>query len=113
MIALSPQGMTGSDVYICYKKSMNRADLISYKPTVLSRYPLRNNALYALEETVALFCLPMGANLECWPATSARASSVTSSFVLTLANRDGLVSSLWPSLKNRKMLQLGKYIPFL
>ena len=82
------QGMTGSDVFICYKKSMNRADLISYKPTVLSRYPLRNNALYALEETVALFCLPMGANLECWPATSARASSVTSSFVLTLANRE-------------------------
>ena len=80
--------MTGSDVFICYKKSMNRADLISYKPTVLSRYPLRNNPLYALEETVALFCLPMGANLECWPATSARASSVTSSFVLTLANRE-------------------------
>ena len=68
----SLKGMVGSDVYICYKKSMNRADLISYRPSLLSRFPLKNNPAYSLEETVALFCLPMGANLECWPANSAR-----------------------------------------
>ena len=54
----------GSDVYICYKKSMNRADLVSYKPSLLNRFPTtKNNPVYPLEETVALFCLPMGATL--------------------------------------------------
>jgi len=79
--------MVGSDVYICYKKSINRADLISYKPTVQSRFPLQDISAYSLEETVALFCLPMGATLECWPADSARSAAVKSTFVLTLANR--------------------------
>lgn len=32
------KGFVGSDVYLCYKKSMNRAPLLSYKPEVLSRY---------------------------------------------------------------------------
>ena len=79
--------MVGSDVYLCYKKSLNRADLISYKPSLQSRFPATDIPAYSLEETVALFCLPMGATLECWPADSARSSTVKSTFVLTLANR--------------------------
>lgn len=31
------KGIVGSDVFLCYKKSMNRARLLSYKPDVLSR----------------------------------------------------------------------------
>lgn len=31
------KGIVGSDVYLCYKKSMNRAKLISYQPSVLFR----------------------------------------------------------------------------
>jgi len=81
------KGMVGADVYICYKKSINRADLVSYKPVVQSRFPLRDIPAYSLEETVALFCLPMGATLECWPADSVRSAAVKSTFVLTLANR--------------------------
>ncbi len=113
------KGMVGSDVFICYKKSMNRADLVSYKPSVLSRFPLRNNPLYPLEETVALFCLPMGANLEVWPTASARTASVTSSFVLTLANRSKVYGSAvtfyeeYPEAQvteeQKKALQLEKY----
>ncbi len=87
------KGMVGSDVFICYKKSINRADLISYKPAVLSRFPPRDLPDYGLEETVALFCLPMGATLECWPAESARSASVKSTFVLTLANRSKVYGS--------------------
>lgn len=34
------KGFVGSDVYLCYKKSMNRPRLLSYKPEVLSRYLL-------------------------------------------------------------------------
>jgi hypothetical protein len=111
--------MVGSDVYICYKKSMNRADLISYRPSLLSRYPLKNNPFYALEETVALFCLPMGATLECWPSNSARTASVTSSFVLTLANRNKVYGSAitfyeeYPeteiTAEQNESLQLHKY----
>eukprot|EP00095_Tigriopus_kingsejongensis_P005877 snap_masked-scaffold38_size502422-processed-gene-3.3 protein:Tk05877 transcript:snap_masked-scaffold38_size502422-processed-gene-3.3-mRNA-1 annotation:"c-myc promoter-binding protein" len=87
------KGMVGSDVYICYKKSMNRPDLISYKPGVLSRFPLKDNPVYSLEDTVALFCLPMGATLECWPSSATRSSSVNSTFVLTLADRSRIYGS--------------------
>ena len=40
------KGMVGSDVFLCYKKSMNRPDLISYKPGLLSRLPLSNGPAY-------------------------------------------------------------------
>lgn len=32
------KGIVGSDVFLCYKKSMNRAQLLTYKPSVLCRY---------------------------------------------------------------------------
>lgn len=32
------KGIVGSDVFLCYKKSMNRAKSLTYKPGVLSRY---------------------------------------------------------------------------
>ncbi len=113
--------MVGSDVFLCYKKSMNRADLISYKPTLLSRFPQKDIPAYGLEETVALFCLPMGATLECWPADSARSASVKSTFVLTLADRSKVYGSAitfyeevdeesWPLTEEQKQgLQLSKY----
>lgn len=31
------KGIVGSDVFLCYKKSMNRAKLLTYKPGVLCR----------------------------------------------------------------------------
>lgn len=31
------KGMMGNDVFLCYKKSMNRPTLLSYKPDVLFR----------------------------------------------------------------------------
>lgn len=34
------KGILGSDVFLCYKKSMNRAKLLTYKPAVLSRYKI-------------------------------------------------------------------------
>lgn len=32
------KGIVGSDVFLCYKKSMNRPQLLTYKPSVLCRY---------------------------------------------------------------------------
>lgn len=31
------KGIVGSDVFLCYKKSVNRAKLLTYEPAVLSR----------------------------------------------------------------------------
>ena len=85
--------MVGADVFICYKKSINRPDLLSYKPSLLHRFPLKNNPTYKLENTVALFCLPMGATLECWPAETTRPPALSSTFVLTLASREKVYGS--------------------
>ncbi|GIY59825.1 c-myc promoter-binding protein [Caerostris extrusa] len=57
----------GSDVFLCYKKSMNRPDLLSYKPGILGRFPLDDYETFPLPPSVPLFCLPMGANIECCP----------------------------------------------
>lgn len=63
------RGMMGSDVYLCYKKSMNRPRLISYQPEILHRYPAIDHNDFPLDlcPSVPLFCLPMGSTLEVWP----------------------------------------------
>lgn len=63
------KGLMGSDVYLCYKKSMNRPKLISYQPEILHRYPTVDHNDFPLNlcPSVPLFCLPMGTTLEAWP----------------------------------------------
>ncbi|KAI5651314.1 DENN (AEX-3) domain-containing protein [Phthorimaea operculella] len=80
------KGLMGSDVFLCYKKSMNRPPLIAYKPEVLFRYPMseRRNLLFPV--SVPLFCLPMGSTMELWPKTAAQPKPVFSTFVLTVAD---------------------------
>jgi len=77
------KGMVGSDVYLCYKKSMNRPPLIKYRPLILGRYPLDDCRPYRLPESVPLFCMPMGATIECWPKRAQQPRPVFSTFVLT------------------------------
>ena len=31
-----------------------------------SRYPMSNNPTFTLDDTTSMFCLPLGANIECW-----------------------------------------------
>ncbi|KAH8318280.1 hypothetical protein KR074_006843 [Drosophila pseudoananassae] len=85
------KGLVGSDVYLCYKKSMYRPKHISYKPEILLRYPTVDHNDFPLNlcPSVPLFCLPMGASLEAWPhvrGTEKRKpiSPVFSTFVLTV-----------------------------
>ncbi|KDR07911.1 C-myc promoter-binding protein [Zootermopsis nevadensis] len=80
------KGMVGSDVYLCYKKSMNRANLIPYKPGILARYPLTDYSNFPLPATVPMFCLPMGSSIECWPSTATQPRPVFSTFVLTVSD---------------------------
>lgn len=63
------KGMMGNDVYLCYKKSMNRPKCISYQPEILHRYPTTDHFDFSLNSctSVPLFCLPMGTTLEAWP----------------------------------------------
>ncbi|XP_013183784.2 DENN domain-containing protein Crag isoform X2 [Amyelois transitella] len=80
------KGLMGSDVFLCYKKSMNRPPLIPYKPEVLFRYPTTDRRSLAFPTSVPLFCLPMGATLELWPNTATTPKPVFSTFVLTVAD---------------------------
>ncbi|XP_045538739.1 DENN domain-containing protein Crag [Papilio machaon] len=80
------KGLIGSDVFLCYKKSMNRPPLIAYKPEVLFRYPMVDRRSLVFPTSVPLFCLPMGATLELWPNNAAAPKPVFSTFVLTVAD---------------------------
>ncbi|XP_014271111.1 DENN domain-containing protein Crag isoform X3 [Halyomorpha halys] len=80
------KGLVGSDVYLCYKKSMNRANLITYKPGILLRYPFDDHSNLPLPTTVPMFCLPMGCSLEKWPITAQQPAPLVSTFVLTVSD---------------------------
>ncbi|XP_039291612.1 DENN domain-containing protein Crag isoform X2 [Nilaparvata lugens] len=80
------KGMVGSDVFLCYKKSMNRVNHITYKPDILVRYPLEDRSNFPFPISVPLFCLPVGASLECWPRVAQQPAAVFSTFVLTVSD---------------------------
>uniref|UniRef100_A0A8C5ARI2 DENN domain containing 4A n=1 Tax=Gadus morhua TaxID=8049 RepID=A0A8C5ARI2_GADMO len=78
--------MWGSAVYLCYKKSVAKTNMIAYKAGLFSRYPEEDYESFPLPESVPLFCLPMGATMECWPAHTKYSMPVFSTFVLTGAS---------------------------
>ncbi|KAK6640985.1 hypothetical protein RUM44_012684 [Polyplax serrata] len=80
------KGVFAQDVFLCYKKSMNRANLITYKPGILCRYPTWDRPDWNLHSNVPLFCLPMGATLEVWPPLASQPDPVFSTFVLTVSD---------------------------
>ncbi|XP_033751078.1 C-myc promoter-binding protein-like [Pecten maximus] len=77
------RGMVGSDVFICYKKAMTKMDVLAYQPAYLDRYPREDYLSFPLPDSVPLFCLPMGASIECWSAKAQHPLPVFSTFVLT------------------------------
>uniref|UniRef100_A0A8C3X1B0 DENN domain containing 4A n=1 Tax=Catagonus wagneri TaxID=51154 RepID=A0A8C3X1B0_9CETA len=78
----------GSAVYLCYKKSVAKTNTISYKAGLICRYPQEDYESFSLPESVPLFCLPMGATIECWPSNSKYPLPVFSTFVLTGASAE-------------------------
>lgn len=76
-------GMWGSNVFLCYKKSVSSSNSISYKAGLIFRYPEEDYESFPLSESVPLFCLPMGANIECWAPNTRDPLPVFSTFVLT------------------------------
>uniref|UniRef100_A0A1I8EJ60 UDENN domain-containing protein n=2 Tax=Wuchereria bancrofti TaxID=6293 RepID=A0A1I8EJ60_WUCBA len=79
------KGMVGSDVFLCYKKSQGTSKRIAYKPAVLDHFPLDNK--FTLAQNIPMFCLPVGALIECWPARCQPPDKSFSTFVLT--DQDG------------------------
>ncbi|KAG8575003.1 hypothetical protein GDO81_009411 [Engystomops pustulosus] len=80
--------MWGSAVYLCYKKSVVKANAVSYKAGLICRYPEEDYESFPLPESVPLFCLPMGATIESWPSNSNYPLPVFSTFVLTGASAE-------------------------
>ena len=80
------KGMLGSDVFLCYKKSMNHPNLVSFKPSILYKYPTSDYDGFSFPHSVAMFCLPLGATIECWPKVASKPRPVFSTFVLTGAD---------------------------
>ncbi|XP_066557342.1 C-myc promoter-binding protein isoform X2 [Amia ocellicauda] len=78
--------MWGSSVYLCYKKSVAKTNMIAYKAGLICRYPEEDYESFPLPESVPLFCLPMGATIECWPSQTKYSLPVFSTFVLTGAS---------------------------
>ncbi|EFP00538.1 hypothetical protein CRE_19531 [Caenorhabditis remanei] len=81
------KGLVGFDVFICYKKSQGTAKRLAYKPAVLDYFPRSDHSDvmedFKLAQNVAMFCLPMGALIECWPTKCAPSDTSFSTFVLT------------------------------
>ncbi|XP_053227777.1 DENN domain-containing protein 4C isoform X1 [Podarcis raffonei] len=81
-------GMWGSSVYLCYKKSVPASNSIAYKAGLIFRYPEDDYESFPLSESVPLFCLPMGATIECWDPQTKYPLPVFSTFVLTASSAE-------------------------
>ncbi|XP_063770244.1 DENN domain-containing protein 4C isoform X2 [Pseudophryne corroboree] len=108
-------GMWGSNVFLCYKKSVPASNSIAYKADMIFRYPEEDYESFPLPESVPLFCLPMGANIECWAPQIKYPLPVFSTFVLTGSNADKVYGAAiqfyepYPRemLSEKQMIQLG------
>jgi len=56
---------------------------------VLNRYPADDLPGFGLPDRLAMFCLPLGAIIESWPADAHHPAPVFSTFVLTAAASEG------------------------
>nr|XP_022330471.1 C-myc promoter-binding protein-like isoform X2 [Crassostrea virginica] len=103
------RGMVGSDVFVCYKKAMVKADILAYKPGLIQRYPEEDYENFPLPPEVPQFCLPMGASIECWSAKAQHPLPVFSTFVLTLANNEkvyGAAVTFYEEFEEEKLSDL-------
>ncbi|XP_044196580.1 DENN domain-containing protein 4C isoform X1 [Thunnus albacares] len=86
-------GMWGSSVFLCYKKSVSASNSISYKAGLIFRYPEEDYESFPLSESVPLFCLPMGAKIECWAPNTRDPLPIFSTFVLTISSGEKVYGS--------------------
>ncbi|XP_064899028.1 LOW QUALITY PROTEIN: DENN domain-containing protein 4B [Columba livia] len=80
--------MWGPALFLCYKIAMAKANTLVYEAGLLGRYPEQDSESFPLPKSVPVFCLPMGATIESWPADTKYPLPVFSTFVLTGASGD-------------------------
>ncbi|KAG7260755.1 hypothetical protein CRUP_015134, partial [Coryphaenoides rupestris] len=97
-------GMWGSNVFLCYKKSVSSSNSITYKAGLIFRYPEEDYESFPLSQLVPLFCLPMGAKIECWAPNTKDSLPVFSTFVLTISTGEKYAGDL---LNEKQKVQLG------
>lgn len=76
-------------------KNMFNISCMCLCPGLLCRYPEEDYESFPLPESVPMFCLPMGAMIECWPAHTKHSLPVFSTFVLTGASGEKVKSPLY------------------
>nr|XP_045004620.1 DENN domain-containing protein 4C isoform X1 [Jaculus jaculus] len=111
--------MWGSNVFLCYKKSVPASNAIAYKAGLIFRYPEDDYESFPLSESVPLFCLPMGATIECWNPQAKYPLPVFSTFVLTGSSAEkvyGAAIQFYESysrelLTEKQLMQLGLLTP--
>ncbi|XP_015229333.1 PREDICTED: DENN domain-containing protein 4C isoform X1 [Cyprinodon variegatus] len=112
-------GMWGSSVFLCYKKSVSASNSISYKAGLIFRYPEEDYESFPLSESVPLFCLPMGAKIECWAPNTRDPLPVFSTFILTISSGEKVYGSAIQFyepysadlLSEKQKIQLGLLTP--
>uniref|UniRef100_A0A8C8C4Z7 DENN/MADD domain containing 4C n=1 Tax=Oncorhynchus tshawytscha TaxID=74940 RepID=A0A8C8C4Z7_ONCTS len=74
----------GMCMSLCVTCHMKKDGLIALSPPgLIFRYPEDDYESFPLSESVPLFCLPMGAKIECWAPNTRYPLPVFSTFVLT------------------------------
>ncbi|XP_016108690.1 DENN domain-containing protein 4B [Sinocyclocheilus grahami] len=108
-------GMWGPALYLCYKRSVAKANALVYEAGLISRYPEEDLESFPLPDSVPVFCLPMGVTVESWPLNTKYQLPIFSTFVLTSASGDKVYGAaiqfyeayLRESLSERQCVRLG------
>ncbi|XP_067303833.1 DENN domain-containing protein 4B-like [Pseudorasbora parva] len=108
-------GMWGPALYLCYKRSVAKANALVYEAGLISRYPEEDLDSFPLPDSVPVFCLPMGVTVESWPINTKYQLPIFSTFVLTSASGDKVYGAAiqfyeaYPreSLSERQCVRLG------
>uniref|UniRef100_A0A669PEQ4 DENN domain containing 4A n=1 Tax=Phasianus colchicus TaxID=9054 RepID=A0A669PEQ4_PHACC len=79
-IIIPSKGETPPHTFCKVDKNLNNS--------LICRYPEEDYESFPLPESVPLFCLPMGATIECWPSNSKYPLPIFSTFVLTGASAE-------------------------
>ncbi|XP_003740678.2 DENN domain-containing protein 4C [Galendromus occidentalis] len=77
------KSVIGTDVYICYKKSVHRPPYILYRPETILRFPTYDKRPFPLPQEVHLFSLPLGATVEKWKTYWDKPGPEFATFVFT------------------------------
>ncbi|MEQ2162992.1 hypothetical protein GOODEAATRI_025707 [Goodea atripinnis] len=106
---LNGASLRGPQIFLCYKRGRDKPPLTDLG------YPKEDYESFPLPESVPMFCLPMGAMIECWPAHTKHSLPVFSTFVLTGASGEKVYGAAiqfyepYPeeNLSERQRSQLG------